>query len=264
MASSPRTPKLKTSWTVINGLPMHARLSINSELESRPAVVLVHGLVVSSRYMLPVAERLAAYYRVYVPDLPGFGKSAKPPRVLDVTELSDSLYAWMRVSGLESAALIGNSMGCQVITHLAVRHPKRVEWVVLQGPTMDPRGRTVLRQVARFLVNTPREPFSFVPIMLLDYLATGTSRAWRTFRYALQDHIEERLPQVQVPALVVRGSRDPIVPQGWAEEAARLLPKGRIAVVSGSAHVANFDAPSEFGRVIRAFLDKEQKSGNGT
>ena len=79
MASSPRTAKLKTSWTVVNGLPMHARLCVNSGLESCPAVVLVHGLVVSSRYMLPVAEQLAPYYRVYAPDLPGFGKSAKPP-----------------------------------------------------------------------------------------------------------------------------------------------------------------------------------------
>ena len=69
---------------MVNGLPMHARLSVDSGLESRPAVVLVHWLVVSSRYMLPVAERLAPYYRIYAPDLPGFGKSAKPPRVLDV------------------------------------------------------------------------------------------------------------------------------------------------------------------------------------
>ena len=49
---------------MVNSLPMHARLSVDSGLESRPAVVLVHGLVVSSRYMLPVAERLAPYYRV--------------------------------------------------------------------------------------------------------------------------------------------------------------------------------------------------------
>ncbi len=68
---------------------------------------------------------------------------------------------------------------------------------------------------------------------------------------------------MRVPALVVRGSRDSIVTQRWAEEAARLLPKGRIVVVSGSAHVANVDAPSEFARVIRAFLDEEQKPETG-
>lgn len=81
-------------------------------------MVLVHGLVVSSRYMVPTLERLAPYHRVYAPDLPGFGKSDKPPRVLNVAELSDSLVAWMEKIGLKSAALVGNSFGCQIIADL--------------------------------------------------------------------------------------------------------------------------------------------------
>jgi 2-hydroxy-6-oxonona-2,4-dienedioate hydrolase len=56
----------------------------------RPPVVLVRGLVVSSHYMVPTLKRLAAYHLVYAPDLPGFGESEKPRRVLDVTRLSDS------------------------------------------------------------------------------------------------------------------------------------------------------------------------------
>ena len=54
-------------------------------------MVLVHGLVVSSHYMVPTLKRLAAYHLVYAPDLPGFGESEKPRRILDVTGLSDSL-----------------------------------------------------------------------------------------------------------------------------------------------------------------------------
>ena len=46
------------------------------------------------------------------------------------------------------------------------------------------------------------------------------------FRYALEDRIEKKLSHVHVPSLVVRGGRDPIVPQHWAEEVARLLPMG--------------------------------------
>jgi 2-hydroxy-6-oxonona-2,4-dienedioate hydrolase len=53
-------------------------------------VVLVQGLVVSSYYLVPTLKRLAAYHLVYAPDLPGFGESEKPRRVLDVTRLSDS------------------------------------------------------------------------------------------------------------------------------------------------------------------------------
>jgi pimeloyl-ACP methyl ester carboxylesterase len=101
-------------------------------------VVLVPGLVVSSYYMVPTLKRLAAYHPVYAPDLPGFGESEKPRRVLDVTGLCDSLAAWMREIGLERAALVGNSFGYQIIGDLAVRHPNRFERAVLQGPAMDP------------------------------------------------------------------------------------------------------------------------------
>ena len=217
-------------------------------------VVLVHGLVVSSRYMVPTAERLAPNCRVFAPDLPGFGRSEKPPRVLDVAGLSDALSAWMGEVGLERAALVGNSFGCQIIADLAVRHPGRVERAVLQGPTMDPLGRSVPRQVGRFLIDAPREPLSLVPIELLDYLSAGTRRAWRTFRYALEDRIEEKLPHMRVPTLVVRGSRDPIAPQRWAEEATRLLPMGRLVVIPGSAHAMNYSSPLELTRVILPFL----------
>jgi 2-hydroxy-6-oxonona-2,4-dienedioate hydrolase len=220
----------------------------------------VHGLVVSSRYMVPTAERLAPHHRVFAPDLPGFGRSERPPGVLNVAGLSDALSAWMGATGLKSAALVGNSFGCQIIAELAVRHPDRVERAVLQGPTMDPLGRSVPRQVGRFLLDAPREPLSLHPIELLDYLSAGTRRAWRTLRYALEDRIEEKLPYMRAPTLVVRGSRDLIVPQRWAEEVTGLLPMGRLSVIPGAAHTANYGWAAEFTRIVLEFLDEHPAS----
>ena len=87
-----------------------------------PAVVLVHGLVVSARYMIPAMKRLALRHRGYAPDLPGFGKSGKPAHVPGVPGLSDALACWMRKLGLSRTALVGNSMGCQIIAELAARY----------------------------------------------------------------------------------------------------------------------------------------------
>jgi len=241
-----------TVWTVVDGTRMHARVSEGPG--DKPAVVLVHGLVVSGRYMIPTLERLAVYHRVYAPDLPGFGKSGKPARALDVHGLSDALAGWMRKLGLERAALVGNSMGCQIIAELAGRHLDLVERIVLQGPTMDPRARSALRQIGRLLLDAPLEPPSLMPIELRDYVSAGTRRAWRTFRHALADRIEEKLPRVRVPALVVRGSRDLVCPQRWAEEAAGLLPEGRLVVLPGAAHAVNYSASEEFVRTIGPFL----------
>ena len=199
-----RIPKPESRWTLVDGLRMHARVSEGPTTEGSPTVVLVHGLVVSGRYMLPTLELLAPAFRVYSPDLPGFGKSEKPPRVLDVAGLSDALAAWMGTVGLGSAALVGNSLGCQIVADLAARRPDLVEQAVLQGPTMDPRARFLPRLAARFLLDAPREPLPLLPIELRDYWAAGTRRGWRTLRHALKDRIEEKLPCVRAPALVVR------------------------------------------------------------
>lgn len=246
----------ESRWALVDGRRMHARISEDRASEGRPAVVLVHGLVVSSRYMVPTIRLLSLHYRVYAPDLPGFGKSEKPPRVLDVPSLSDSLATWMEAIGLERAAFVGNSLGCQVIADLAVRHPGRVEKVVLQGLTMDPRGRSALRQTMRLLLDYTLEPPSLWRVVLRDLLSAGVRVAVHTFRYALRDHVEEKLPHVQTPALIVRGSRDPICPQRWAEQAARLLPQGRLIVIPGAAHVMNYGAPSELAQTTRKFLDE--------
>ncbi len=132
--------------TLVNGRRMHARVSDGQTAGSIP-VVLVHGLVVSGRYMVPLLDELARSHAVYAPDLPGFGRSEGPAHAPDVEGLADALAAWMRAVGLSGAALVGNSMGCQVTVELALRHPELVERVVLQGPTMDPRARSAHRQI---------------------------------------------------------------------------------------------------------------------
>jgi 2-hydroxy-6-oxonona-2,4-dienedioate hydrolase len=166
----------------------------------------------------------------------------------------------MDAVGLEGAALVGNSMGCQIIADLAVRRPELVERVVLQGPTMDLYGRSISRQVARFLLDVPREPPSLLGIELRDYLAAGTRRGWCTLRYALEDRIEENLPRLLAPVLVVRGSRDPICSQRWAEEIVQILPDGRLVILPGASHAANFGAPAELGGVIRGFLEEGKEA----
>jgi 2-hydroxy-6-oxonona-2,4-dienedioate hydrolase len=254
--------RLESRWITVDGLPVHARISADPAPSGLPAVVLVHGIGVSSRYMVPLAERLAAHYRIYVPDLPGFGRSGKPPHVLNLTELADALAGWMRAAGLERAALLGNSFGCQIIAELALRHPQRVERAVLQGPTVDPKARTALQQIARWQLDSPREPPSQALIIMRDYRDCGIRRLIRTFQYSLQDRIEEKLPRMHVPTLVVRGGRDPIVPQRWAEEATRLLPRGRLIVIPGAAHTVNYNSPLELARVVRPFLSGDHYQDN--
>ena len=202
---------MESRWTTAGGLRIHARVSADRPPASGGVpVVLVHGLVVSSLYMLPTAERLALFYSVLAPDLPGFGKSDKPARALDVTELADALGAWIDAAGLGPAVLVGNSLGCQVIADMAARGPHRVAGVVLTGPTVDPAGHTHYEQFKRLLIDATRERLSIAFAWLRGLHEAGLRRAWQTSRYALENRIEKNLPRIHVPALVVRGTRDPI------------------------------------------------------
>jgi len=250
--------RVSSRWDLVEGLRIHTLASIGPREPDSPIVVLVHGLVVSSRYLTPTAERLAPHCRVYAPDLPGFGRSTKPPQVLNLSQLADFLAAWMEIHGPGSAILMGNSFGCQIVAETALRHPGRIDRAVLVSPTVDPRGRSLLRQAVRWMINVTREPLSLAPILVRDYLDAGLRRTVLTFQHMMRDRIEEKLPRLDVPTLVVRGARDPIVPQQWAEEATRLLPRGRLVVIPGAAHTVNYDAPRELASVILRFLGEER------
>ena len=253
-----RRGTLESRWVSADGVRIHARVSTNPVPDDRTKVVLVHGQVVSSRYMIPTAEYLAPHHPVYAPDLPGFGLSEKPTYTLRIPELADALAAWMEASGLNRAALVANSLGCQIVANFAGRYPDRVSHAVLQGPTTDPSARTLSRQIWRWLINGTREPPGLTKVLIRDYRDAGLRRAIDSIRFNLMgDRIEENLPLVEVPTLVVRGEKDTIVPQRWAEEATRLLPSGRLVVIPGVAHTINYSAPREFTRVIRTFLGQD-------
>lgn len=247
---------MESTWTRVGGLLLHSRVSINSS-STNPPLILVHGLGVSSRYMIPLAERLASHFKVYAPDLPGFGRNDQPRRTLNLIELADALAAWMRACELDGASVLANSIGCQIVAELAIRHAELVERIILVSPTVDQRARRVFPQFFRLLLDIPREPVLLPFIALVDYLQAGLGRVAQTFGYALQDRVEEKLPHIGQPTLVVRGERDPIVSQGWAEEVARLLPKSRLVIIPGAAHGVNYNSPEQLARITLDFLKAE-------
>lgn len=242
-----------SSYTRIDGHWMHARVSLDRAPDESPAVVLVHGVGISSRYMIPLANQLANEFRVFAVDLPGYGRSDDPGRVLRLPELADALSLWLETMSLGPVALLGNSFGCQIIVDLAVRYPQRVRGVVLQGPTVDPSARSIPRLLLRSVRSGPEAP-SLRSITARDYAACGWRRVAETFRIAVRDSVERKLPDVRAPALVVRGSRDAIVPEQWAEQVTHLLPHGRLVVVPGAVHAMNYSNPLELARVVRPFL----------
>lgn len=254
--------RLRSIWTEVDGLSIHARVSAGPASGARP-VVLVHGYGVSGTYMVPLARRLAAELPVWVPDLPGHGRSEKPERALDVPELAEALRAWMDAVGLGRVAFYANSMGCQVVAELAVRHPERVDRLVFAGPTADPAARTAWRQMLRLLRAALAERPSLIPLVVADYLRAGPRRLVAELEALLEHRIEERLPLIDAPAMVLRGEKDAVAPQRWTAEVARMLGADGVHVVPRAGHALNYSVPEELLRRIRPFLCAAQRSPGG-
>ncbi len=236
-------------FTDAAGTRMHAEVSGPPDGRN---VVCVHGLGVSHRYFRPLATRLAREFRVSVPDLPGFGRSPGPRQALDVRGLSGALADWLRATDRGGAVLVANSAGCQFAVDLAMHAPELLGPLVLNGPTIDRHARSAPRQLVRLLADAPWEHPALTLTLVRDYWDATPRRVVRTMRYLLRDRIEDKLPYVPVPTVVVRGSRDPLVPRAWATEVVGLLPQGTLSEVPGAGHTLNFSAPDALARITVA------------
>ncbi|WP_067479740.1 alpha/beta fold hydrolase [Actinomadura hibisca] len=251
MSGTGKTAGIVRRWDRVDGLRMHAR-ALGSP--SSPPLVLVHGLGISGRYMVPLMRLLADDHYVLAPDLPGIGASDRPRAPLDVAGLADALAAWTETVGLHRPALLGHSLGCQVVAHVADRYPDRASRLVLAGPGRDPAARSPVRQALRLVADAPREAPSLIPLAVTDYLRSGPWRMWRTLRASLETDAADRLRRIPHPTLVVRGSRDPIASPDWARTIADLLPAGAAVQLDGAPHAVNYTTPAALAGIVRPFL----------
>lgn len=250
--------RLQSTRLHAGGYELHALVSRDGP--QRPPVVLVHGLGMSTRYLRPLAESLADEVFVSAPDLPGFGHSQSPRRVLTIPELARALIAWLDALRLETAALVGNSLGCQIIAEAAARHPERVSHAVLIGPSMDPGARTAASQIARLIRVAFREPLAMSRVAVVDYLHCGTRRLWRTFQHGLEHPMADRLRQVRCPTLVLRGEHDLLATAPWCEEIRQRLPDGELVTIPDAAHAVHFSHPDVVAATVTTFLDEHPGS----
>ena len=250
---------LRSTWDTVGGLRVHGRIGPPS---AGTPIVFVHGLGVSTRYMEPTMARLATRYAVSALDLPGFGRSEAPPRPFTLAQHAQTLAHWLDARGIGPAVLVGNSYGCQVIVECVARASDRAVGLVLNAPTMDPAHRNAFTMIARVIADVPREPWRLAALVTRDYLRAGPRRLLATLSGAIEDRIEEKLPGIAQPTLVVCGARDPVVTVRWASECARLVgiecpdaAGGTMQCVATAAHALPYDDPATFADILVNFAE---------
>jgi pimeloyl-ACP methyl ester carboxylesterase len=223
-------------------------------------IVHVHGFGISGSYLMPTARLLARHAVNVVPDLPGYGHSARRDHTLDIRELAEAVLGLLDALAMDKVVLLGNSMGCPVSLEVSHAAPERVDRMVLVSPAggvqNQPLGRALVQLAQDGLRESPRMARVAVP----DYLGFGPVNALRLFHQLTLFPSLERLVRTPVPTLTVLGSRDPLMP-GPARviEVARMSPEHvSVVVIHGAAHAINYSHPGELANVVTAWLEDRE------
>jgi pimeloyl-ACP methyl ester carboxylesterase len=239
----------------VRGRPVFVRKG--PEVAGSTPLVHVHGFAVSGRYLLPTARALAHRATTFVPDLPGYGRSAGWGHVLGIPSLARALLELLDALGIERAVLVGNSMGGPVCLEVAHSAPERVAGVVLASPAGGVHNQPLARALVQLARDAWRENPRMVRVALPDYLHFGPLSAVHLFGELVRFPSLERMLRTPVPTLAVIGTRDPLMPPPRrVQELGRLAPPHlTVAAIEGAAHAMNFSHPGELAHLIGCWLD---------
>jgi pimeloyl-ACP methyl ester carboxylesterase len=220
----------------------------------RRTYVLLHGIGVSHRYLARLHQELSLTADVYSFDLPGFGDAPKPPRQVPVGEFAAFVRTALAAAGVTSCVVVGHSMGTQHAVELALQEPDLVAGLVLMGPVVDPRRKSVARQALALTRDAMfSESLSANAIVFSDYFRAGLRWYLTELPVMMQYPLEARISGVSQPLLVLRGSKDPIAGRDWCRRLAARTPQGSAAEIPGNGHVFQHTATGPAAAAISSW-----------
>ena len=244
-----------------------------------PAIILLHGFGSSLHTFEPWAEALKADYRVVRLDLPGSGLSPPDPTG-DYTDARSIalILVLMDDLGIETATLVGNSIGGRIAWNMAVDHPERVAKLVLISPDGFASPGFAYGEAAD--VPTVMKAMRFTlpksairPNLAASYGDPGLLTEATVKRYhdlmlapggrgALLKRMEQtvltdpatRLPQIKAPVLLLWGRKDRLIPFSNSADYTKLLADSRLVAFKDLGHVPMEEDPAQSLAPLKAFL----------
>ena len=245
-------------------------------------VVLLHGWLGSWGLWQKTMEELGRSYRTYALDFWGFGDSGKKRATYRVPDFVSLVDQFMTRLGIESAPLVGHSMGGTVGLQVAIEHPQRVQKIaVVSAPIVGSSLNLFLRlaghrQIAFLVYNTPallrtgvrmaspfivnREPLAWYRMQERDLSKTTLESFFASIDSLRQTDLRPRLSQVRVPTLGVYGAGDTIVNPKQYQPLRAGVQGAKIEIMRGSRHFPMIDEPEQFINVLKDFLDDKGDS----
>jgi len=245
----------------------------------QPTLCFLHGFMGSSADWAPLVRELDDEFHCLTVDLPGHGQSlGQPEAVYSVDGTTKGVVKVLDAEGVSSCTLVGYSMGGRVALSLALRHPKRVERLVLESASPGlktkaeradrrkvdaERAGRIEEDLSTFLADWYRQPLfeSLARHGLVEEMVETRSandpcelaRALRGMSPGQQTSFWSRLGEIDCPTLVLTGALDDKYAAITEETAARIDTAQRV-VLPKAGHNVHAERPSSFLEVLHQFL----------
>ncbi len=249
-----------------------------------PAVVLVPGLGGDHRLWHNQVPTLTGRFDCIAVDNRGAGQSAMPDEPYTIAAFADDLAGLLDALGIARAHVVGASMGGFIAQEFALRHPHRLDHLVLCCTSPGgPRSVPIPQEAVVVMVQRTGDPRTDLlrsfEIMTTEGFRTAHPEiaeahvAWRLahpqplFAYNRQlaaagaHNAAERLGAIRAPTLVCHGTRDRIVPSANAALLAEGIPQARLHLFEGSSHLFFWEQAAEFNRLVIEFLVEDDPEG---
>jgi 3-oxoadipate enol-lactonase len=228
-----------------------------------PAVVLLHPLALAGEVWDEFGERLSAHFTVISPDARGHGRSSWDGAPFSATDLADDLGALLDALGVDTAHLVGMSMGGGIAMTFAGLHPERVGRIVLADTTawygpdavdvwkerarravLTPRVRQVPFQADRWFTETLRakQPAQLQRVVR-TFLATDSRVHAEASRFMGGFDARELLPAVTAPTLALTGAEDYATPPEMGRYLADHVQDGKAVILQALRHLSLIERP---------------------
>ena len=235
-----------------------------------PAVVIIHGVGGHKEDWEGVAAALAASHTVYAIDMLGFGASSKTGDDLSMTVQTAAVKALLDAEGLAKADIVGNSVGGWVAATFAATYPDRVNRLILidaagfkamfEGTppvNFDPNDVAEMQALINITINSPvAQTPGLAEKALAAYIASGEkaiSATWGKSLY-VSTRLEDLLPKITAPTLVLWGADDKLFPSVLAGVLAGQISGARSQLILNAGHFPQIDAPEATTSAIADFL----------
>ena len=256
---------------------------IHYEVTGKPGatpILMIQGLGASKNAWNLQRIAMATRFRIISFDNRGAGRSDKPTAPFTLEQMAEDAIAVLDAAGIETAHVVGASMGGVISQIVAVKHPHRVRSLTLVctacrnhpwrqellqswAKTAEEKGMIEVGKVAAQWVMSPRSFRRLVPA----FTWMGPLAALRP-RHSFVSQIDailntredlvDQLSTITAPTMVIVGNQDILTPRGDSEEIAERIPNAELVVISGAAHGLMMEHSSTFNKILIEFLQRTE------